>query len=128
MARQNASAETEFHEGAPGGDDALDQVFRALADRTRRDLLARLAAGPARITDLAEPYPMSLAAVSKHIRVLESANLIQRTVDGRVHRCALSAEPLRDAVGWLEHYRGFWTDQLDALARYVEDTPEESDP
>lgn len=110
---------------APGPPDApderLDRVFRALADRTRRALLARLARGPTRITDLAEPFDMSLAAVSKHLKVLERAGLVTRAVDGRVHRCSLDTAPLRDVEAWLEHYRSFWTDTLEQLARYVED-------
>ena len=100
-------------------DDRLDLVFQALADRTRRALLARLAHKPSKVTDLAAPFEMSLPAVSRHIRVLERARLIRRTIDGRVHRCSLSAEPLHQAEAWLEHYRPFWEDTLDALASYV---------
>jgi DNA-binding transcriptional ArsR family regulator len=102
-------------------EDRLDRLFHALADRTRRALLARLARGPARITDLAAPFAMSLPAVSKHLKVLEAAALIERAVDGRVHRCAIAAAPLKDAERWLEHYRGFWEERLEALARFVED-------
>jgi DNA-binding transcriptional ArsR family regulator len=102
----------------------LDLVFRALGDRTRRALLASLACGPAMITELAEPFRMSLPAVSRHIRVLERARLVKRTVDGRVHRCALRAEPLRHAERWILPYRLFWEGTLDALARYVEDGQE----
>ena len=98
----------------------LDLVFRALGDRTRRALLASLAQGPTMVTELAEPFRMSLPAVSRHIRVLERARLVKRTIDGRVHRCALRAEPLRQAEQWLLHYRHFWKGTLDALARYVE--------
>jgi DNA-binding transcriptional ArsR family regulator len=101
-------------------DDRLDLVFQALADRTRRALLARLAHEPSKITDLAEPFEMSLPAVSRHIRVLERARLVRRTVDGRVHRCSLTAQPLRSVEAWLGHYRPFWDSTLDALARYVE--------
>ena len=96
-------------------------MFSALADRTRRALLARLSEAPAKITDLAAPLPMSLPAVSKHIRVLERAGLITRAVDGRVHRCSLKAEPLGDAASWLETYAQFWRGNLESLARYVED-------
>jgi DNA-binding transcriptional ArsR family regulator len=99
----------------------LDLIFRALGDRTRRALLASLARGPAMITELAEPFRMSLPAVSRHIRVLERARLVKRTVDGRVHHCALRAGPLRHAERWILHYRRFWAGTLDALARYVED-------
>ncbi len=101
-------------------DDRLDGVFRALADRTRRALLARLERSPASITELAEPFAMTLPAVSKHVRVLESAGLVAREVDGRVHRCSFDPSPLREADAWLAHYRGFWEETLDALADFVE--------
>jgi DNA-binding transcriptional ArsR family regulator len=102
----------------------LDLVFRALGDRTRRALLRNLARGPAMITELAEPFRMSFPAVSRHIRVLERARLVRRTVDGRVHRCTLRAEPLRHAEQWILHYRRFWEGTLDALAGYVENGQE----
>ena len=95
--------------------ERLDRVFHALADRTRRALLARLARGPAPIGELAQPFDMSFAAVSKHLRVLEDAKLVERTIDGRVHRCALDAAPLRDADGWLAHYREYWDGTLESL-------------
>ena len=101
-------------------DARLDAVFHALGDRTRRALLARLAHGPAMVTELAEPFRMSLPAVSRHIRVLEKARLVARSVDGRVHRCSLRAEPLRGAQQWLNRYRHFWEGTLDSLASYVE--------
>jgi len=100
----------------------LDLVFQALSDSTRRDMLGRLARGPVRITELAMPYRMSLPAASKHIRVLERARLIRRRIDGRNHICALSARPLRDAETWLNGYRQFWEQTVEALARYVEAT------
>jgi DNA-binding transcriptional ArsR family regulator len=104
-------------------------VFRALADRTRRALLMRLARGPAMIGELAAPFEMSLPAVSKHIKVLERAELVSRAIDGRVHRCSLRPESLRDVEQWLVFYRGFWTDTLDALAAYVEDSDDpDADP
>ena len=99
----------------------LDRVFGALGDRTRRTLLARLARGPAMITELAEPFGISLPAVSRHIRVLERAELVQRTIEGRVHRCSLRAQPLQEANQWLADYREFWMGTLDALARHVQD-------
>ena len=102
-------------------DDRLDAVFHALGDRTRRALLARLTRTPAMITELARPFAMSLPAVSRHVRVLEQAGLIVRTVDGRVHRCALNAAPLGSVAAWLRHYRRFWEGNLDSLARYVEE-------
>ena len=104
----------------PSGDRQLDRLSRALGDRTRRALLARLAEGPASITELAEPFAISLPAISRHIRVLEHAQLVARTVDGRVHHCALDASPLQSVDGWLRQYRRFWTENLDALARYAE--------
>jgi len=97
----------------------MDAVFHALADRTRRALIRRLAEGPAIIGELAEPFDMTLAAVSKHLRVLESANLIMREVDGRFHRCSLSAGPMKDADAWLRNYASFWEGSLDSLADYA---------
>jgi DNA-binding transcriptional ArsR family regulator len=101
-------------------DDRLDAVFHALGDRTRRALLARLAKRPAMITELASPFDMSLPAVSRHIRVLEGAGLVTRSVDGRMHRCSLNPKPFKTIEGWLIHYRQFWEDSLAALAQYVE--------
>src|SRR5438552_3644798 len=101
-------------------DERLDLVFHALADRTRRSLLARLARAPASITELAEPYDMSLPAVSKHVRVLERAKLVRRSIDGRVHRCALDGRALGAAAAWLADYHQFWGDTLDALAAFFE--------
>jgi DNA-binding transcriptional ArsR family regulator len=101
-------------------EDRLDLVFRALGDRTRRALLARLARQDAMVTELAEPFDLSLPAVSRHIKVLERARLIRRTVDGRVHHCALDAKSLRAVDLWLRHYRRFWDANLAALARYLE--------
>jgi DNA-binding transcriptional ArsR family regulator len=104
----------------PTPERELDLLFRALGDRTRRALLARLAEEPAKVTDLAEPFAMSLPAVSRHIRVLERARLVVRNVDGRVHQCSLDPFPLEAVEAWLAHYRRFWTSNLDALAHYVE--------
>jgi len=101
----------------------LDSTFAALSDATRRGILARLAQqGETSVSDLAAPYQMSLPAVSKHLRVLEHAGLLSRQKDGRVHRCRLRAEPMKDAAAWIEHYRKFWEAQLDSLARYLEDS------
>lgn len=105
--------------------DHLDLVFGALSNRTRRAVLAQLGQGPANISELAEPFKMSLPAVSKHLRVLERAGLVRRQVDGRVHRCTLEAGPLKDAEHWLAHYRVFWAQNLEALARHVEDDQNE---
>lgn len=98
----------------------LDRLFGALANGTRRRLLARLSRGPASITELAAPFAMSLPAVSGHIRVLERAGLLRRRRDGRVHHCALDAAPLRDARDFVDRYRRFWSSTLDELARYAE--------
>ena len=103
-------------------DAALDSTFSALSDATRRGILARLARGETSVTELAAPYEMSLPAVSKHLRVLESAGLVQRRKDGRVYRCQLIAEPMKNAAEWIAHYRLFWEQQLDALARYLEES------
>jgi len=97
----------------------LDQTFAALSDATRRDILARLALGNATVSEIAEPYEMSLNAVSKHLIVLESAGLISRSVEGRVHRISLNPEPLRETSEWLELYRGFWEERLDALEQFL---------
>ncbi len=101
-------------------DESLDAVFHALANRTRRALLQSLAAGPARVTDLAEPHRMSVAAVSKHLFVLERAGLIRRAREGHVQACMLDAAPLASADAWLRGYRRFWSRQLDRLAKFVE--------
>lgn len=106
-------------------EENLDLVFRALGDQTRRALLSRLAAGSAMVTELAEPFDMSLPAVGKHLRVLEKAGLVQRTINGRVHRCSLNALPLRDADQWLAFYQKFWGETLDALAEYVQKEADE---
>jgi DNA-binding transcriptional ArsR family regulator len=107
-----------------GGEGQLDLIFGALGDQTRRALLARLAERPAMVTELAQPFAMSLPAVSRHIRVLEKAGLVARAIDGRVHHCSLSATPLRDVEKWLSQYRRFWEGTLNSLARYVEDESE----
>jgi DNA-binding transcriptional ArsR family regulator len=93
----------------PGSvDDQLDLVFHALANRTRRAMLTRLAEGPAMVTELAAPFAMSLPSVSKHLRVLEEAELVAREVDGRVHHCSLGVHGLQDVDRWLANYRSFW--------------------
>lgn len=101
---------------------ALDRTFAALSDSTRRAILGRLARGEATVGELAEPFEVSRPAVSKHLRVLERAGLVQRERDGRVSRCALDGTALREAAEWLNAYRVFWKGRLDALARYVERT------
>ena len=98
----------------------LDRTFAALSDPTRRAILARLAHGESSVSQIAKPFDMSLPAISKHLVVLERAGLLARTKDGRVHRLRLEANPMKDAAAWIEHYRSFWTGQLDALADYLE--------
>lgn len=102
-------------------DDRLDEVFHALANRTRRALLRRLADGPARVTELAEPHGMSLNAVSKHLFVLERAGLIRRERDGHVQSCVLDAGPMATAEEWINAYRRFWDSRIDRLASFVEE-------
>ena len=98
----------------------LDATFAALSDPTRRAILARLAKGEAQVTELAEPFGMSLPAVSKHLKVLERANLISRHKDGRIHRFTVNPEPIVSAKSWIETYQHFWEQQLDSLAVYLE--------
>ncbi len=100
--------------------EELNHVFHALADTTRRGILARLAQGEALVTELAEPFDMSLPAISKHLNVLEKAGLLQRHKDGRIRRCQLNAGPLEDAADWIKFYRQFWETRLDSLAEYLE--------
>lgn len=98
---------------------ALDRVFSAVADPTRRAILSALARKPATVTQIAQPFPTSLNAISKHILVLERAGLIERQVVGREHHCRLNPAPLRHASAWLEHYRKFWDVRLDALEQHI---------
>ena len=97
----------------------LDRVFSAVSDPTRRAILARLADSDARVTDVARDFPISLNSTSKHIRVLEGAGLVRRSVRGREHILSLDAAPLGEAAEWIEHYRRFWSDQLAALDAFV---------
>lgn len=101
---------------------ALDHTFAALSDPTRRAILARLAQGETSVGDLAEPFRVSLPAISKHLRVLERAGLLKQEKDGRVRRCRLVAQPMKDAAQWIERYRRFWERQFDALAQYLKET------
>jgi DNA-binding transcriptional ArsR family regulator len=100
----------------------LDSTFGALSDSVRRGILARLALGEASVTDLAKPFNISMPAVLKHVRVLESAGLIESRKDGRTHRCLLVAAPLQSAAQWIEYYHQFWDKQLESLASYLEST------
>ncbi|HEY4292135.1 metalloregulator ArsR/SmtB family transcription factor [Luteibacter sp.] len=99
----------------------LDPVFHALGDRTRRRMLRELADGERTVGQLAEPFEMSLAAASKHIKVLENAGLIRREVRGRVHLCRLDPGPLASIHEWLTFYERFWTDRLGVLDRLLRD-------
>ena len=98
--------------------NALDATFSALSDPTRRAILSQLAGGQRSVTELAQPFDVSLPAISKHLRVLGRAGLVRQEKEGRIRRCRLSAEPLHDADDWLENYRRFWEERfqlLDAL-------------
>jgi DNA-binding transcriptional ArsR family regulator len=97
----------------------LDQTMMALADGTRRAILSRLSKGEARVTELAEPFDMSLNAVSKHILILERAGLVRRRIQGREHILTASPKPLDQAAEWIEHYRRFWEQSLDRLDEYL---------
>ena len=97
----------------------LSETFTALADPTRRAILARLKAGSLKVTEIAAPFDMSLNAVSKHLKLLERARLVRREVRGREHHCSLEAGPLRAAAEWTDGYRDFWEKRLDALERLL---------
>ena len=100
----------------------LDMTFRALADPTRRAMLARLSRGSASVSELGAPYEMSLPAASKHVRVLERAGLIARRKIGRTHVCQLIPSPMKSAAEWIETYRAFWETQLDSLENFLLET------
>ncbi len=99
--------------------DQLSITFAALADPTRRAILSRLALGEFSVTDLAEPFEMSLPAVSKHLKVLERGGLIRRGREAQWRPCRLEALPLKEAADWVEHYRRFWEQSLDRLDNYL---------
>lgn len=99
--------------------DSLSTTFAALADPTRRAILARLALREASVTELAEPFRMSMPAVSKHLKVLERAGLIARGREAQWRPCRLQAAPLKDVAGWLEDYRRFWEESFDRLDEYL---------
>jgi len=99
--------------------DSLSLTFAALADPTRRAILQRLVQGEASVGELAAPFDMSLPAISKHLKVLETAGLIARGRDAQWRPCQLTAGPLKDAVDWLEHYRPFWEQSFDRLDEYL---------
>jgi DNA-binding transcriptional ArsR family regulator len=99
--------------------DHLNATFAALADPTRRAILARLASGQCTVTELAEPFDMSMPAVSKHLKVLERAGLIARSREAQWRRCQLDAAPLREVSDWIEQYRDLWEARLDRLDAYL---------
>ena len=101
--------------------DALSTTFAALADPTRRAILARLASGEASVTQLAEPFDMSLPAISKHLKVLEHARLIARGREAQWRPCRIEAGPLKDVADWTEHYRRFWEESFERLDLYLEE-------
>jgi DNA-binding transcriptional ArsR family regulator len=105
-------------------EDRLDRTFAALADPTRRAILARLASGEASVTELGRPFPISLPAVSKHLKVLERAGLIARGRDRQWRPATLSAEPLKEVVEWAERYRRFWDERYERLDEYLEELQE----
>jgi DNA-binding transcriptional ArsR family regulator len=107
-------------------DSELDATFAALADSTRRAILTRLARGEATVNELAEPFAMSLPAVSKHLKVLERAGLISRGRDGQFRPCRLEAERLDLATEWIEHNRKVWSDRFDKLAAHLRDLQQNS--
>jgi DNA-binding transcriptional ArsR family regulator len=106
----------------------LDTVFHALGDGTRRRMLRELAGGERTVGQLAQPFAMSLAAASKHIKALENAGLIRREVRGRTHLCRLEPGPLATAQEWLSFYERFWTERLDALGRFLREENERRSP
>src|ERR1019366_396479 len=99
--------------------DRLSETFGALADPTRRAILARLASGEASVTELASPFAMSMPAISKHLKVLERAGLIARGREAQWRPCRLRAAPLQDVAGWVDHYRRFWEESFDRLDDYL---------
>lgn len=101
--------------------DQLSITFAALADPTRRAILAHLAQGEASVTELAKPFEMSLPAISKHLKVLERAGLITRSREAQWRPCQLDAEPLKDAADWIDHYRQFWEQSFDRLEEYLQE-------
>lgn len=106
----------------------LTQTFAALGDDTRRAILARLADGETALSEIAEPFEMSQTAVSKHVRVLSDAGLVDIVKRGRTRYCSLNAGPLREASAWLEAYSRFWREKLDALADHLENDPAQKTP
>lgn len=105
--------------------DALSATFSALADPTRRAMLARLAEGEATVNELAEPFEMTLPAISKHLKVLEKAGLVSRGKHAQFRPCRLEAAPLKDIAGWVEAYRRYWEASFDRLDSYLQEIQKE---
>lgn len=101
--------------------DPLSATFSALADPTRRAILARLASGETSVTELAKPFQMTLPAISKHLKVLENAGLISRSREAQWRPCKLEADPLGEVADWVEHYRRYWEHSLDRLGEYLQE-------
>jgi DNA-binding transcriptional ArsR family regulator len=108
--------------------DALSTTFQALADPTRRAILARLASGEASVNDLAQPFAISLPAVSRHLKVLERARLVTRSREAQWRPCRLDAGPLKEASAWIEHYRRFWDDSFDRMGAYIAELQAQEGP
>jgi len=107
--------------------DRLSATFAAIADPTRRKILSRLSKGEAAVTELAKPFNMTLPAVSKHLKVLERAGLIERARDAQWRPCRLRARPLKAATNWLDRYRAFWEESFDRLDQYLQDMQADAD-
>ena len=112
----------------PPATDQLSSIFAALADPTRRAILSRLSGGEASVQELAEPFDMTLPAVSKHLKVLENAGLIARGRKAQWRPCRLDAVPLRDAADWINHYRKFWEERLGRLDDYLKELQSKEKP
>ena len=108
--------------------DALSTTLAAISDPTRRAILVRLAEGTATVNELAEPFDMTLPAVSKHLKVLERAGLITRGRDAQRRPCRLRAEPLKEAADWIERYRAFWQERFDRMAEYLDELQRKEKP
>ena len=106
--------------------DAISATFAALSDPTRRAILERLARGESSVKELAEPFAMSAPAITKHLKVLESAGLISRSRDAQWRPCKLEAQPLQDACNWMEQYRQFWEERFDRLDEYLQELQSET--
>jgi DNA-binding transcriptional ArsR family regulator len=106
----------------------VGRVFHALSDATRRDIVQRLKTAPQSVSTLAEPYRMSLPALTKHLAVLEAAGLVRTSKTGRIRQCALATDALKAAAAWLSDYEEFWTDRLDALEAHLSETNGEDQP